>query len=211
MNLTSIKYLTISPTANYNNNQPFLTDYYQNMWLGAPYPAPQGTASEFSARLLVQGATADNTSEALWVTNVNGGTTSGNTLFFVRDDGAVAINSKTPSTCGSVVCNLTVNGPVATSEVIVTSGISADYVFKPGYALEPLSEVSRFIQKEHHLPGIPSEAEVKRDGVNLGEMQAKLLAKIEELTLHLIEQQEANKELKARVERLELHQNHPAE
>jgi hypothetical protein len=50
-----------------------------------------------------------------------------------------------------------------------------------------LQETEQFIKENHHLPEIPSAAEVERDGVYLGEMNAKLLKKIEELTLHLIE------------------------
>ena len=70
----------------------------------------------------------------------------------------------------------------------------SDYVFRPGYRLRPLSEVSQFIQANGHLPDIPTEAEVKAKGVSLGDMQAKLLAKVEELTLHLIQQEKENRE-----------------
>jgi hypothetical protein len=55
-----------------------------------------------------------------------------------------------------------------------------DYVFRPGYRLLPLSEVNAYIQANHHLPDIPTEAEVKEKGVSVGDMQAKLLAKVEE-------------------------------
>jgi hypothetical protein len=138
----------------------------------------------------------------LWVSNSNG-TSSGNNLFVVRDDGAVTIDSETPASCGSATCALTVNGSVSTKEVVVTSAIQADYVFKPDYRLAPLSEVKTFINKNRHLPEIPSAAEVDAHGMNLGEMQTKLLAKIEELTLHLIEEDETNRELQQRITRLE--------
>ncbi len=59
-------------------------------------------------------------------------------------------------------------------------------MFRPGYRLRPLSEVSQFVQANGHLPDMPSEAEVKAQGVSLGDMQVRLLAKIEELTLHMI-------------------------
>jgi hypothetical protein len=74
-------------------------------------------------------------------------------------------------------------------------------VFQPGYRLQPLGEVRAFIRKHNHLPDIPSEAEVKEKGVSLGEMQAKLLAKVEELTLHLIQQDEKNRELRKNLTR----------
>jgi hypothetical protein len=58
-------------------------------------------------------------------------------------------------------------------------------------------------QAHHHLPDIPSEAEVKDKGVSVGEMQSKLLAKVEELTLHLIQQDKENTELRERIAQLE--------
>lgn len=73
------------------------------------------------------------------------------------------------------------------------SGQWPDYVFSPSYDLKPLSEVSQFIQENNRLPEVPSAKEVEENGLNLGEMDAKLLQKIEELTLYLIEQ---NKNLK---------------
>ena len=98
---------------------------------------------------------------------------------------------------------MTVNGQIGAQEVIVTSAITADYVFKPGYRLRPLTEVAAYVQEHHHLPDIPGEKEVQEKGVNLGEMQAKLLAKIEELTLHLIQADQKNQELQDRILRLE--------
>ena len=70
---------------------------------------------------------------------------------------------------------LSVNGTIQAKEVLVNTGWS-DYVFDPAYRLQPLSEVGEYIQEHRHLPGIPSEAEVKEKGVNVGEMQSKLLA-----------------------------------
>ena len=64
----------------------------------------------------------------------------------------------------------------------------ADHFFTTGYRLKTLPEVEHFIHTHHHLPEIPSAAEVEADGVSMGQMQAKLLLKIEELTLYLIEQ-----------------------
>jgi hypothetical protein len=89
---------------------------------------------------------------------------------------------------------LSVNGTVQAKEVLVNTGWS-DYVFEPGYRLAPLSEVADYISANGHLPEIPSAKEVKEKGVSLGEMQSKLLAKIEELTLHMIEAEKENQEL----------------
>jgi hypothetical protein len=69
-----------------------------------------------------------------------------------------------------------------------------DYVFKKDYQLPSLEETENQIKENGHLPGIPSANEVKSNGIDLGEMNAILLKKIEELTLHLIEQKkELNK------------------
>ncbi len=103
---------------------------------------------------------------------------------------------------------LHVAGTIGAEEVLVTS-TGADYVFEPGYQLQPLSEVAAYIKANHHLPDIPSADEVKQMGMGVGEMEAKLLAKIEELTMHMIKAEERadrlekqNKELQSEIESL---------
>ena len=61
-----------------------------------------------------------------------------------------------------------------------------DYVFAPDYELLPLPELAERIQAIGHLPGMPSARDVRENGISLGETQAKLLEKVEELTLHVI-------------------------
>ena len=100
---------------------------------------------------------------------------------------------------------LSVNGQIGAKDVIVTNTGWSDYVFRPGYQLRPLSEVSAYIQANHHLPDVPSEAEVQEKGVSIGDMQSKLLAKIEELTLHMIQQDKENRDLRERMAQLEAH------
>jgi hypothetical protein len=96
---------------------------------------------------------------------------------------------------------LAVNGTIGAKEVIVTNTGWADYVFSPTYRLAPLAEVADFIAKNHHLPEIPTEAEAAL-GVGVGEMQAKLLAKIEELTLHMIQAEERSNRLERQNEEI---------
>jgi hypothetical protein len=104
---------------------------------------------------------------------------------------------------------LHVAGTIGAEEVIVSS-TGADYVFDPSYRLKPLSEVKRYIDENHHLPEIPSASDVSAKGLGLGEMQSKLLAKIEELTLHMIRAEERsdrlaeeNRDLRERLARVE--------
>jgi hypothetical protein len=98
---------------------------------------------------------------------------------------------------------LTVYGSVVAEEVLVKTNVWADYVFNDDYRLRPLSEVNAFIKENKHLPDIPSATEVKEsEGVNLGEMQTKLLQKIEELTLYLIQQENTIQELKTELREL---------
>ncbi len=92
---------------------------------------------------------------------------------------------------------LIVGGKVLAEEVRVKLVEDwADYAFKPGYALTSLEDVERFIQTNHHLPDLPSAAEVSETGIALGTMQSKLLLKIEELTLHMIQQHKTIEQLR---------------
>jgi len=83
------------------------------------------------------------------------------------------------------------DGKLTTREVEVSftgAGGWPDFVFNKEYDLQPLSEVEKFIEENNHLPNVPSEKEVQEDGINLGEMDAILLRKIEELTLYILDQ-----------------------
>ena len=98
--------------------------------------------------------------------------------------------------------DLAVNGKIKAKEIKVETGWS-DFVFEADYRLRPLAEVEQFIEENKHLPDIPSAKEVETNGVNVGEMEAKLLQKIEELTLYVIELKKQNEEQANRLERLE--------
>jgi hypothetical protein len=91
---------------------------------------------------------------------------------------------------------LNVYGIVNAREVKVSLDNWSDYVFEPGYNLRKLSDVEDFILIHGHLPDIPSASTVIENGVNLGEMDAMLLKKIEELTLYVIELQRQLDEIK---------------
>jgi hypothetical protein len=95
-----------------------------------------------------------------------------------------------------------VNGSIFAKEIQIKTNVWADFVFNENYNLPTLNEVKQHIDENKHLPGIPTEKEVKENGVNLGEMQIKLLQKIEEFTLYLIQQENTIQELKSEIEQL---------
>ncbi len=93
----------------------------------------------------------------------------------------VGIGTNTPDTA------LAVNGTIHSKEVKVDVTGWPDYVFKKEYELPTLEEVEKHINEKGYLKNIPSEEEAIKNGISLGEMNAKLLQKIEELTLYMIE------------------------
>ncbi|MBS1537955.1 MAG: hypothetical protein JST20_09420 [Bacteroidetes bacterium] len=104
---------------------------------------------------------------------------------------------------------LSVNGAVVAKLVRVTANNWADNVFRSDYQLMSLSEVKEFIDKNGHLPEVPTEQEVQKNGVDLQEIQATLLRKVEELTLHLIKLEQENKQLRQRMDVLDASQPKP--
>lgn len=109
---------------------------------------------------------------------------AGNALYLMPNGGNVGIGTTAPQYL------LSVKGTIGAKEVIVTNSGWADYVFDSNYRLMPLKELRAYLEEHHHLPDIPSNAEIRAKGVDLAEIEAKLLAKIEELTLHMIEADE---------------------
>ncbi|MDO7850754.1 hypothetical protein [Hymenobacter convexus] len=94
---------------------------------------------------------------------------------------------------------LAVDGKLVAKSIFVTQATAnwADFVFAPTYALQPLPELESYLKQNRHLPAIPSAAEVEKNGIDLGEMNARLLQSLEELTLHVIELGKQNAQLQA--------------
>jgi hypothetical protein len=97
---------------------------------------------------------------------------------------------------------LAVDGTVYTTKVRVTQIGWPDYVFDKGYSLPSLNHVERYIRQYRHLPGMVSAKEVKDQRVDLGDNQAALLKKIEELTLYLLDEHKKAEAQQREIERL---------
>lgn len=110
--------------------------------------------------------------------------------------GNVGIGTSSPTEA------LEVNGTIRSKEVKVEAAPWPDYVFEADYNLKSLSSVADFISKNGHLPNVPSAAVVEANGVALGEMNAKLLEKIEELTLYIIDQNKRIEQLESKTSKL---------
>jgi hypothetical protein len=111
-------------------------------------------------------------------------------------NGYVGIGTTSPQS------KLAVNGTITSKEIVVTDSGWSDFVFEPDYPLISLEDVAQYIKETKHLPGIPSAEEVKENGVAVGEMQSKLLQKIEELTLYTLGLHEQNKKQQETIEEL---------
>lgn len=98
---------------------------------------------------------------------------------------------------------LNVNGRIKHKGLVTAPTTWADYVFEDGYRLAPLSEVEEHIKTAGHLPGIPSAEEATTKGIEMVDMQIRLLAKVEELTLHLIAMEKRMAAQQARIAELE--------
>ena len=96
-----------------------------------------------------------------------------------------------------------IQGGLMVEELLVRDISGADFVFDNDYKLRPLNEVEDFIETHKHLPEIQSAEDMKEKGLNINEFQIKLLQKIEELTLYIIEQEEKINDLNQRLEKLE--------
>jgi len=101
----------------------------------------------------------------------------------IDENGNVGIGTTNPNQ------KLTVNGTIYGKEVKVDLSVPGpDYVFDKDYQLTSLEDIKSYIDQHKHLPEVPSAAAMEADGINLSEMNMILLKKVEELTLHIIEQ-----------------------
>ena len=120
-------------------------------------------------------------------------------ILVLSRDGNIGIGTANPDTDSK----LTVAGKIHAREVKVTVNAGADHVFKNHYQLPDLEKLETFIHKNKHLPEIAPEQEMLENGVEVGGFQIKLLQKIEELTLYIIDQNKSLKEVMQKNQKLE--------
>ncbi|MBI3510553.1 MAG: hypothetical protein HY064_07805, partial [Bacteroidetes bacterium] len=104
-------------------------------------------------------------------------------------------------TCNGGKYLLAVNGGIR-AKVLKVEPLWSDYVFDSTYVLAPLDTVANYIQANHHLPNVQSAEDVKQNGIDVGETDAVLLAKIEELTLYMIQLQQQNAAMQKEIDEL---------
>ena len=135
------------------------------------------------------------------------GTTDAEPLVFRTDNtqwvtitasGAVGMGTSAPQ----ANAQLAVNGTIYAQKIEATQTGWPDYVFEPGYSLMPLPSLERYIQRHRRLPWVVSARDAAESGVDLGDNQAVLLQKVEELTLYLIEAHKKAAERQKEIDRL---------
>ncbi len=143
----------------------------------------------------------DDQTNAMWVEHAEGQKLMLSGQY--AEDGIVVVKGILGVGTDEPQSELAVNGTITAKEVIVTTDGFPDFVFTDNYNLIPLDKLEKHVKVNKSLPGIPTEKEVLEGGVNLGEMQAKLLEKVEELTLYVIELKKENIQLKKQNDNLE--------
>ncbi|PXY01810.1 hypothetical protein DF185_03950 [Marinifilum breve] len=180
---------------------------FKNRSIGIGVDNPTGglqiysnAATGKSTNCIVLGSSAEDLSSVFKVKNhgeyrysLSIGTYWGDKKGTIVDDVFTIKNSKIGILNSDPFYALDINGTLRAEEIKVeANGKTADFVFEEDYQLKPLSEVEQFVKNKKHLPEIPSAKQMEKTGLNIAEMNAKLLQKIEELTLYLIDQ---NKQL----------------
>lgn len=193
-------------SGSYNVLNGYKAGYYadgsNNVFIGdsAGFSNTSGSANIFLGNKAGSNETGSN---KLFIDNSE---TSSPLIYGEFDNDFVTVNGKLGIGTTSIPTgfDLAVAGKIIVTEVKVEALPWSDFVFKDDYKLMSIASLKSYIQENNHLPDIPSEAEVQSEGISLGEMDALLLQKIEELTLYVIEIKEENEALKNEVEALKL-------
>ncbi|MBC8594455.1 hypothetical protein H8744_14660 [Oscillospiraceae bacterium N12] len=164
------------------------------------YPALVNSNDDCCKRRFVIQTCRDQASYSAVIIGPKGGLNIGYPYYYTATDlNALSVNGNVAiGTVNTEGYKLAVNGIIGAAEIIVKPDW-ADFVFKKEYKLPTLNEVEQHINEKGTLPGVPSEEEVKVNGIKVGEVNALLLQKIEELTLYVIKQQREIDELKQKI------------
>ncbi len=209
-------------TINFNTNLTSGTDLFTvrangNVGIGTTTPTQKlevkGSIQLKSDSYITYGIERENGAKSAFgiTSNTHDGflSSSGSLKFLINNNGTsyntgMLINSNGNIGIGTTNINnwkLAVNGNIRAKEIKVEAGW-ADFVFENNYNLPTLKEVEAHIKQKGHLKDIPSAKEVAENGIFLGEMDSKLLLKIEELTLYTINQEKRIKSLESKNEKL---------
>ena len=167
-----------------------------------PYSGDEeyGTIEVYNPMNFNNGFTAGNaTISNLSVSSLSAGSLSVSSL---TNNGDLFVNGvlRVRNASGQNVFRVDQTGQIRARRTTVDLQPIPDYVFKKGYKLMPIEELESFVTKYNHLPKIKSEAEYQNAGeIDLGELNLKLLEKVEELTLYLIQQQKEIDALKKKI------------
>ncbi|MFZ5964911.1 hypothetical protein ACOXXX_18355 [Thalassococcus sp. BH17M4-6] len=174
----------------------------------APDAALHVARSDNSAGLLIEDTGASGAQEMLKLSN-NGGSyftfenaASGTTWFFTHENASPNRFIIADAVADGPEMSLSADGVLTVPGGFVVGNTALnvpDYVFGPDYALRPLSEVQAFIADHKHLPDVPSAAQIAEQGLDMTDMQMRLLQKVEELTLYTLAQQSQIAALQAEV------------
>jgi hypothetical protein len=172
--------------------------YGQNLGYGTSYIGFNATRNSTTGNWTCAGDGANNGGSVIW-------SAVGGDIYFASIP-STGINNKTLTDAqvkSNIKLHLNATGVLKAKEVSVNVNGWPDFVFEQEYSIMSLKETEDFIKENKHLPNIPTASEVEENGILLGEMQSKLLQKIEELTLYLIEQQKHSTEQQKLIEDLQ--------
>jgi hypothetical protein len=173
-----------------------------SLLFGMNYPTTSANMGQWGIEYVELSSTELSSGLNFWKPSGSNG--FGNYFLFLKDDGNIGIGTNLANNPNGY--RLAVNGKIGAKEVVVETNSSTwwpDYVFDNSHKLMDLDSLHSYVTINKHLPEIPDASEISSKGINLGEMDALLLKKIEELTLYVIKQNEDIQQLKKENEILE--------